>query len=197
MNSMSRSSSSRSIVRSLVIAASLGCASAYSASARAAPAFTLERATLGGGVRFGTEDLNFGLGVRGGYTLNQGIYIGGLFDYWFGESDESNALGVAGASSSFSAWDLMAVVGYDAGVTRSIVIRPYGGFGIIHGDFEYCASVVFVGETCQDDSDSDGAGVIGGEALFDLGGFHIGPELRILIYDDAAFIFGGNIGGTF
>jgi|SoiMethySBSTD1v2_1073268.scaffolds.fasta_scaffold38119_2 outer membrane protein with beta-barrel domain len=192
---MSRRTSSLLVRLSLAAFALLGAAT-YATPASAAPAFTLQRGTIGGGIRFGTEDLNFGLGVRGGYTLDMGVYLGGLFDYWFGDSDEVNTF-VGTQESSYSAWDFMGVVGYDAGITPSIVIRPFGGFGIVHEEAEVCGTVIFA-NGCVDSDDSDGAAVLGGEALFEIGrSLHVGGELRILIYGETALAFGGNIGGTF
>jgi hypothetical protein len=190
---MSRRTSSL-LVRLGLAAALAASASTLAAPASAAPAFTLERATIGGGLRFGSEDLNFGLGARGGYTLGMGVYIGGLFDYWFGESED---VGFGLGEVSYSAWDFMGVVGYDVGVTNSIVIRPFGGFGIVHEEWEGCSNAIFVG-VCGDRDDSDGAAVLGGEALFELSeNLHVGPELRILIYGETAIALGGNFGGTF
>jgi hypothetical protein len=193
---MSRRTSSLLVRLSLAACALLGAAG-YAAPASAAPAFTLDRATVGGGLRFASEDLNFGLGARGGYTLDMGVYIGGVLDYWFGESDETTNLFGVQAESSYSAWDFMAVVGYDAGLTQSIVLRPFGGFGLMHEEVEVCGNVL-VANGCVDDSDTDGAGVLGAEVLFEIGkSLHVGPEIRIIIFNDTAFMFGGNIGGTF
>ena len=198
---MSRSSSSstrvRSSIRLSISAAVLACAATLSAPALAAPSFTLDRATIGGGLRFASEDLNLGLGVRGGYTLSQGIYIGGLIDYWFGEEDENNAFGVARTSVSYSAWDFFAVIGYDAGLTPSITIRPFGGFGLVHTEYEVCGGALGL-QGCSDGDETDAGAVLGGEVLFEIGtSLHVGPELRILIFEDTAVAIGGNIGGTF
>src|SRR5690349_17255626 len=62
---------------------------AGSATARAdvpfAQAATWSRPQASAGLRFGTNHLNLGLGARGGYTLPQGVYIGGVLDYFLGE----------------------------------------------------------------------------------------------------------------
>lgn len=159
--------------------------------------FTLERVTIGGGIRYGTENLNFGLGARGGYTLYQSIYIGGMFDYWFGESKEVGAFGVT-SEAHVHAWNLLGVGGYDFGITPTIVIRPYGGFGILHAFGSVCTNAPFVnGNTCLDQSDDNAAGVLGGEALFQFNGFHIGGDMHLLIADDTAFVLAGNFGTDF
>jgi hypothetical protein len=195
-----RSSSSvrfRSLIRGLTAVAALTCAATVTAPAEAVPSFTLERTTLGGGIRWGSDDLEFGIGVRGGYTLRQGIYIGGLFDYWFGDDDDSEVAGIARFERDINVWNLMGVVGYDAGITQSITIRPYGGFGIVHVDFEECGGALGF-NPCVENDETDPGMVLGGEMLFEIGtNLHVGPELRILIYEEAAFIIGGNFGGTF
>jgi len=194
-----RSSSSvrfRSLIRGLTAVAALTCAATVTAPAEAVPSFTLDRATIGGGLRFGSEDLNLGLGVRGGYTLSQGIYIGGLIDYWFGEDDEDE-VGFARVESSYSAWDFFGVIGYDAGITNTITIRPFGGFGFVHTEWEVCGGALGIGG-CSDDDETDPGAILGGEALFEIGtSLHVGPELRIMIFEDTAVAIGGNIGGTF
>ena len=197
---MSRSSSPprvRSLIRFLIPAAALACAATLTAPAQAAPSFTLDRATIGGGLRFGSEDLNLGLGVRGGYTFGQGIYVGGLIDYWFGEDDEDDAFGFARVETSYSAWDFFGVIGYDAGITPSITIRPFGGFGFVHVEWEQCGGALGL-QGCRDDDETDPGAILGGEVLFEIGtSLHVGPELRIMIFEDTAVAIGGNIGGTF
>ena len=165
----------------------------------AEPAFTLDLATVSGGVRYGSENLDLGVGVRGGYTLSQSIYIGAVFDYWFGESEEQTVPGFPGGpgggtvSASVSGWDLMGEVGYDFGVSPTVVIRPLGGIGVFHADGETCAPVI----GCAEISESEAAGAAGGQLLVDLDGFNIGAELRILFADEVAVLVGGNVGAAF
>ena len=162
--------------------------------ARADPAFTLDLATVSAGMRYGSENLNFGVGVRGGYTLSQSIYIGGVFDYWFGESEEQTVPGAGTISAKASAWDAMGEVGYDFGVSPTVVIRPFGGIGIFHVDGEACAPMI----GCVEASDSEAGGAIGGQVLVRIDeGFHVGAEVRVLIVDETAFMFGGNVGTEF
>jgi hypothetical protein len=169
----------------------------FAAPAEAVPSFTLDRATIGGGLRWGSENLAFGLGVRGGYTLSQGIYIGGLMDYWFGDDDNDDFGNLVQAEVDRSFWDFMGVVGYDAGLTPTITLRPFGGFGFVHGEVEAC-SAAFGLQQCIDNDETDAGAVLGVEALFEIGSsLHVGPEMRILIFEDTAAVIGGNFGGTF
>jgi hypothetical protein len=63
---------------------------------------------LGYGIGFDEVNVwGFGLGVRGGYNLNQ-IYLGGRFVYNFGESTD-----VLLAESTFNMWELGIEGGYD------------------------------------------------------------------------------------
>ena len=165
------------------------------AAASAARPFTLERATVGAGLRFGSDDLNLGLGARGGYTIRESVYIGGLFDYWFGEEEER---GIPGSRFSVDAsyWDLLAVGGYDFGISPAVVVRPFGGLGIVSVNVEGCFEVLG-NEQCEDDSETEVAGTFGGEVIADLGGWNLGGEFRVLIADDAAVVIGANVGAAF
>jgi hypothetical protein len=59
---------------------------------------------------------DFATGFRGGYTFPFHLYLGGDLTLY-----------VAGAAF----FSLAPEVGYDIGVTRSFVIRPYGGLGFV------------------------------------------------------------------
>ena len=170
-----------------------------SAEARALePPFSEGRFGVGGGIRFGGNDLNFGLGGDIGYTVPQTpIHIGALGDYWFGDREEQSAFG-ATVSAEASGWDMLGVVGYDLGITKTFVVRPYGGGGIFHADGEACTG--FPGEPveCIVVSESDAAGVFGGRALFLLGDtLHLGAEIRVLFAEETAGILAGNVGAVF
>jgi hypothetical protein len=97
---------------------------------------------LGLGFRYGAllsdGDLNpwgTGLGLDLGYTLPQAIYLGGSFEYFFGDSVN---LGAQKLKSNI--WQLSAEGGYDVGLGESFVIRPKVGVGIAsaRSSFEGC-----------------------------------------------------------
>jgi len=71
---------------------------------------------------FGFNDVyNFGLGIRGGYTLPQHFYIGGEFGYFFGETVGDYSLATYNLGPEF---------GYDIGLAAApVLIRPYVGLG--------------------------------------------------------------------
>jgi hypothetical protein len=175
-------------------------------SARAAPAFTVDHGTLSGHVGFGSilddddyADLNpygFGLGARGGYTIRPGVYIGGLFDFFVGDSEDTSVGGIANAEVSANLWLFQLEGGYDFGVTRSIVIRPKLGLGVTTVNFEACGNALGVGG-CSDDSDGEFAFGLGAEALFDLDPVYIAPEMRFNLGNDiSAVIFMVGVGGV-
>jgi hypothetical protein len=110
------------------IASSVLC---LSFAAQAAPAFTANSAQIGVGIGYGIflgdegpgGDFNpYGVGVwvRGGYTLNSNIYLGGNFDYYFGESE---------GDVSMNIYQFMFEPGYDIALAPTAVLRPVLGVG--------------------------------------------------------------------
>jgi hypothetical protein len=132
------------MAKSLRVLASIVCAGAVSLSA--SPALANEPATAGAlqwgiGFRYGFDlndsDLNpwgTGLGVELGYTLPSAVYLGGNFDYFFGEKQETAVLDI-----EQNTWQVMAEGGYDIGVAPVFVIRPKLGAGVATFDTEVCA----------------------------------------------------------
>src|SRR5205823_4103092 len=80
-------------------------------------------ATLG----YASDDLNFGVGVRGGKTLENRFHVGGAFQYHFGHSVTATA-GGATAQASYSAFYLGPEAGYDFDF-EPVILRPYVGLG--------------------------------------------------------------------
>jgi hypothetical protein len=83
-------------------------------------------------VGYGTNNLNFGLGVRGGYTLPMDtgpghIYLGGTFSYFFGKSESDGE----GDSIGVSFWNLGVEGGYEV-PAGPVIVRPYIGLGVLH-----------------------------------------------------------------
>jgi hypothetical protein len=187
------------LIGSVVAALLFASTSARAQSGPATRAFTLDRGSFSGGPEYGSNDLNLGLGVRGGYTLTQGIYLGIAADYYFGTSEEATLPGAGSIKSSAHGWDLLGDVGYDFGVTPNVVIRPFGGFGIFGASGEVCSATPGAPTTtCVSSSASKGVGSFGGLALVELGSLNLGGELRLLFYNsDTAALIGGRIGMTF
>lgn len=157
--------------------------------------FTQNRAQVLGGFRFGSDDLNLGLGIKGGYTLPMDLYVGGSFDYFFGEHNESNVNGFH-TEYSFSFWLLTPEVGYDFGIIPALMVRPFGGIGLAAVNGESCSQGPGI-DICNDFSDSDVGLTLGGLISYSIGPVFFGGELRFLIYDDEALILGLHAGGAF
>ena len=98
-----------------------GLSLATPASAEPATANSIQ---LGLGFRYGfnlksgSNPFGLGLGLDGGYTFPSAWYLGGNFDYFFGEENGDTGL-----------LQLMPELGYDLGIGDSFVIRPKVGAG--------------------------------------------------------------------
>jgi len=82
---------------------------------------------------YASENLDFGIGVRGGKTLDNHIYIGGTFVYQIGESGSYTYTTVTGttgtASWSSGGFYVGPEGGYDFDL-KYVVLRPYMGIGL-------------------------------------------------------------------
>lgn len=157
-------------------------------------AFTLDRGALAGAIGWGSENLNLGVGGRLGYTFTPGVHLGGMFDYWFGENQTAGLPGAGEVSASASAWTLLGVAGYDFGVSPRIVIRPFGGAGVMRATGEVCEPMLSgnLTQTCIEESASTGVGVLGGHAVFDVAPLMLGAELRLLLLTSQSSNSNGN-----
>jgi hypothetical protein len=139
-----------------------------------ADGFTWGHATLNGGPRFASDDLDFGLGLNVGYTLDMGLYLGGMADWFF-------------AGRGYDVTFFMFDIGYDVGIGDRFVLRPTGSVGLttFHiRDF---------------DSRSDFAITGGANAIYAIGKLTLGGELRFFWVDDwdEGIWAGFNIGVVF
>jgi hypothetical protein len=168
-----------------------------SAHAELLPPFTQNAVSLSAGLRYGSNDLNLGLGAHGGYTLEQRIYVGGAFDYWFGESEEVETFG-GSVTAEASGWNVFGLVGYDFGLTEQLVIRPFGGGGIFRANAEACTIVPGAPVSqCVVASETQATGAVGGQLMVLLGGAHLGGEVRFIFAEETAAIIGANVGAVF
>jgi hypothetical protein len=132
--------------------------------------------TLGWGTDFeSANDLNlFGLGtgVRGGYTFDFGLYLGGQFIYYFGGSAER----VAGVKNESNEILLGADVGYNIKLAP-IVIRPSLGLGIALRPYKTESDQNFV-----KDSDTPVEFYVAPGALvtYPIGMFFVGGDARFV-----------------
>jgi hypothetical protein len=155
-----------------------------------APAATPEATdTASGGVSaallvgYGTNSLNFGLGARGGYTLPMDmgpghLYLGGIFQYFFGKSQSDGE----GDSVGVSFWNLGVEGGYEL-PTGPGIVRPYVGLGVLHGGVSVSgpnsgAASAFLGGA----SSTNFAFTIGATGLYPVTPhIGVGVDLRFLI----------------
>jgi opacity protein-like surface antigen len=145
-------------------------------------AHALPLVTLSGSVRglygslsddVGLNPYGGGIGLRLGVTLPASLYLGGSFDYFFGES-ETNAVDV---EQSISALTVMARVGYDLGI-GPVTLRPQLGLGLAqtHAEFGGVST-----------SESDFALAPGAEFIFGLGLLSLSAEANynvVLVGDE-------------
>ncbi|HEX3595667.1 MAG TPA: hypothetical protein VHU80_11205 [Polyangiaceae bacterium] len=150
----------------------------------------------------GDGDINAygaGLGLRGGYTLDMGLYLGGDFDYFFGESNDVGIAGLGGASVGWNVWNIMAEVGYDFWVHKNGVLRPKLGLGVGSLHSHGCGNALTVG-FCDGDSHSGFAIAPGVQYLHFFDNIYLSAELRyqtVSVSDDpdpSAFVFGIGVG---
>jgi hypothetical protein len=157
--------------------------------------FTWEHATLHGGPRFGSDDLNFGAGLNAGYTLDMGVYLGGLFNYFLGESDDFD-IGPVHYEYGFDAWFLMFDGGYDFGLADPFVLRPSLAMGLVTAHGRVCAEGPGIDE-CDSDTESEFEMALGGNAIYVTGSLTLGGELRFFIGEYDGVWMGFNIGTVF
>lgn len=111
--------------------------------ARAEPPITAGGFQIGLGFRYGFDleegDLNpwaTGIGIDGGYTLPNAVYVGANFEYFLGGSVD-----LPGGELSSNVYQLSAEGGYDLGFAERFVLRPKVGLGMAGVKSEACADV--------------------------------------------------------
>jgi hypothetical protein len=159
------------------------------------PAVTWSRGQVEGGLRYGSDNLNLGFGVRGGGTLAQGFYIGGLFDYFLGSTQTENLFGTT-LTAKASLWDLGAEGGFDFGVNAKVVLRPFVGLGIAHAQGSVCMDAVG-GPVCSNASNDSAFFELGGLVNYVSDTFIAGGDVRVMVADSSAAIIAGHVGWLF
>lgn len=185
----------------LLVGSVLGVSSSAGAQVRSDGLATANKLSLGASIGYAfrvtdegdlEDDANpygLGLGLRAGYTLNGGLYLGGLFNYFLGESFD-NAL----ASGRANQMNLAGDVGYDIRIGGNAVLRPVLGVG----------ATVALGEVCVldrcENSESDLLLLLapGVNLVVAIGELYVGGEARYYYMPDDnlpdGLYFGGNIG---
>jgi opacity protein-like surface antigen len=159
------------------------------------PPATHGRTEAMAGIRYGTRHLDFGPGLRGGYTLANGIYLGGALDYFLGER-RSEAIGTARMRATNNLWLVAVEAGYDLGLTRQLVLRPWGGAGIGWTHGKTCQTTA-EGSTCTTSTKSDAVFELGLLGEYAFGPVAFGPEVRWVFSSDSSVVFGLSLGWLF
>lgn len=136
-----------------------------------------------------------GVGIGVGYTLDSGIYFGGLVEYFFGQRGTE---GVAEVKENLI--QLVGEGGYDLGLSEHWVARGKGFVGGARLAREACSSVMIPGgaESCTDASSFE-LGLGPGAALMYLGksfSFSVDARYELVMSDPAesAVILAAGIG---
>lgn len=154
----------------------VGLVTALVAVPAAADPATANSIQLGIGFRYGFEmepgDLNpwgTGLGLDGGITLPNAVYVGGNVEYFFGSTVEASDIETSG-----NLWQLSAEGGYDIGLGPIFVLRPKVGVGVAGSSFETCD----IEGACVDDSSTDFMLAPGGTFILMPPGFSLSLDVR-------------------
>jgi hypothetical protein len=147
---------------------------------RADPPATAGAVQIGVGLRYGFEleegDFNpwgLGLGLDGGVTMQNAVYVGGNAEYYFGETVDT-----PGGEASGNIWQLTAEGGYDVGLGPNFVIRPKLGLGIGSWKSEVCFESIAGGDECMEDSSTDFAATPGANFIFASEKFTLDIDVR-------------------
>jgi hypothetical protein len=148
--------------------------------AYADPPATAGAVKLGFGLRYGFEleegDFNpwgVGLGLDGGVTLPNAVYIGGNGEYFFGETADTPASEVKA-----NVWQLTAEGGYDVGLGPNFVIRPKVGLGMGSMRSKTCFPTLTGDEECSEESATDFAATPGANFIFVSEKFTLDIDVR-------------------
>lgn len=165
---------------------------------------TANRATVGLSLGYGfrvtddgdlDDDANpygVGLGIRGGYTLEPGLYLGGLFNYFWGESVGNDTV-----NGRINQMNVAADIGFDIGLGERAVLRPVLAVGATIVTGEVCV----LGSCSDDQSDPYLLLAPGVQLIVAFDGVFVGGEARYFFLPDDespdGLLFAGNVGAIF
>lgn len=131
-----------------------------------------------------------GLGLRGGYTLGGGLYLGGLFNYFLGESAGGDVV-----NGRVNQMNIAGEAGFDIALGERAVLRPVVGLGASIAMGEIC-----VLDSCAEDQTDPYLLIAPGvDVVIALGeNFYLGGEARYFYLPDDEFpdglLLAANIG---
>ena len=159
----------------------------------------VRRVTLGAqfqyGIWTGDGDVNPygpGVGIRGGFTLDPGVYLGANFDYFAGEK-------IPGTSVRVNVYDIVGEIGYDFWVHPNGILRPKLGLGLGVAKVGGCVNVAGIAGPCDSRSENGFAIAPGVQYLHFLSDVYISLEARYQTIsldgsDPSAIVLGAGIG---
>lgn len=154
--------------------------------------FTWERPSAALGLHWANQNLGADVGGQAGYTLKEGIYVGGAIDLFFGSSEEIPSIGLElGGERSFWALSMGVNMGYDVGLLPELVVRPLLGLGLFTAFYEACR-----GSMCTDTSGTGIELTAGGQALYKIDPVTVGGSLRLMLGEVDAVTIGANVGAV-
>ena len=128
------------------------------------------------GNQFGAHPYGLGGGLRAGYTLDMGVFVGLSTTYFLGSSADGPPLGLAAApiDNSVSAWIIDLEIGYDLWL-GPLIFRPSAEIGTVLTFLSY--------DQRTGGSGTRGAMVIGPGAtlIYPMGEFYLGGDMRIIL----------------
>jgi Tetratricopeptide repeat len=129
-----------------------------------------------------SDNVNVGIGVRGGKVVTQHLYVGGSFVYNFGTSFTVGSVGGTETVST-SAFYIGPEVGWDfTGLAPNFTLRPYGGLGFA----SFNVSTSFVNQNNGANASSSASRLLfwpGVTAIYDI------PNTNFMVGGDARLVF--------
>jgi hypothetical protein len=126
---------------------------------------------------YATGNASIGLGFRGGYTLSNGLYLGGTFVYHLGTSEKAPGFDGGEMETSVRIFYPGAEVGYDISV-GPVIIRPYAGLGALFATASFKSG-------SEESSSTNGSFALwpGCTVMYDFprSSFFIGGDTRLVI----------------
>jgi hypothetical protein len=177
----------------IVLLCCLGVFALEGVASAAAP-FTRRTKSFIGSLEYGAfvgaegapNPYSVGLNARAGLTLDSDVYVGGMFEYFFG--------GSAGGTDG-SALQFMVEGGYDLALSPTAILRPKLGAGLSHITFSASG-----GDTTESLSASKLAVAPAVQAVISAGSVLLALEARFNLVLDAdanGLILGAGVGTTF
>lgn len=141
-------------------------------------------AHLGYGAYTGDGRVNpygIGLGLRGGTTFPSNFYLGGLLEYYFGESATRSDGFFETIETSANFWLLQVEPGYDYALSDEVILRPHWNLGFLYANREEC-----IEDVCDKENDANLSMAPSATVLYKGNGYILTFTLRYSVVGTAA-----------